>query len=210
MIRNIVFDMGQVLILWRPELLAAGLGVPEEDVPLLQKAVFGSVQWIQLDRGVISQEDALAAMCRELPERLHASAGELVRGWWKQPLRPVPGMEALIAELKGLGYGIYLLSNASSDLPEYFGRIPGSQYFDGKIVSADWKLLKPQHEIYETLFREYGLKPKECFFIDDLTINIEGAWFTGMSGAVFDGDMARLRQNLRASGVPVKPPCPKT
>ncbi|MEY8386067.1 HAD family phosphatase [Oscillospiraceae bacterium 38-13] len=203
MIHNIIFDMGQVLIRWQPDLLAAGTGVPAEDVPLLQKAVFGSVQWIQLDRGVISQEDALSAMCRELPERLHAPAGELVRSWWKQPLRPVPGMEALIAELKGLGYGIYLLSNASVALPEYFSRIPGSQYFDGKIVSADWKLLKPQHEIYETLFREYRLKPEECFFIDDLNINIEGAWYTGMAGAVFDGDLSRLRQALRASGVPV-------
>lgn len=203
MIRHIVFDMGQVLIQWRPELLAARLELPEGDIPPLWRVVFDSVEWIQLDRGVISKEAALEIMCRELPERLHAAAESLVRGWWKGPLLPVPGMEELIAELKGLGYGIYLLSNASSDLHGYFHRIPGSQYFDGKIVSADWKLLKPQHEIYETLFREYRLRPEECFFIDDLTANIEGARNAGMSGAVFDGDLSRLRGRLNAAGVSV-------
>lgn len=205
MIHNIVFDMGQVLIQWRPELLASQLNIPEEDIPPLCRAVFGSVEWIQLDRGTISKENALKAMCRDLPERLHAEAESLVRAWWTRPLLPVPGMAELIAELKGSGYGIYLLSNASSELHKYFSRIPGSQYFDGKIVSADWKLLKPQHEIYETLFQEYGLKPEECFFIDDLTINIEGARCVGMGGAVFDGDLTHLRRSLNAAGVPVKP-----
>jgi len=205
MIHNIVFDMGQVLIQWRPDLLIRQFGVPEDDAALLQEAVFSSVEWIQLDRGSISQEDALTAMCRELPERLHAAAGELVRGWWKRPLVPIPGMEDLIAELKNLGYGIYLLSNASSQIHDYFRRIPGSQYFDGMIVSADWKLLKPQHEIFEVLFREYGLSPASCFFIDDLNINIEGAREVGMPGTVFNGGMARLRKSLRTAGVPVHP-----
>ncbi len=205
MIRDIVFDMGQVLIRWDPDYLIRQAGVPEEDVPLLREAVFASVEWIQLDRGSISQEDALTAMCRELPERLHAAAGELVRGWWNYPLLPIPGMADLIAELKGLGYGIYLLSNASSQLHDYFHRIPGSRYFDGMIVSADWKLLKPQHEIFETLFREYGLSPASCFFIDDLNINIEGAREAGMSGAVFNGDMARLRRALRAVDISIHP-----
>lgn len=205
MIRNIVFDMGYVLIQWRPDVLTARLNLPESDALLLQKVVFHSVEWVQLDRGSISPEQALAVMCRSLPERLHAPAGELVRHWWKGPLLPIPDMEPLIAELSGLGYRIYLLSNASSDLHEYFHRIPGSQYFSGMIVSADWKLLKPQHEIYETLFREYSLKPEECFFIDDLTINIEGARCVGMDGAVFDGDISHLRQSLNAAGIPVKP-----
>lgn len=202
MIRSIIFDMGQVLIRWQPELLISHLGIPEEDHSPLRKAVFNSVEWIQLDRGTISKEEALSAICRNLPQRLHGSARELVCGWWTYPLTPIPGMEALIAQLKAQGYGIYLLSNASSELHQYFHRIPGSQYFDGKIVSADWKLLKPQHEIYETLFREFGLRPEECFFIDDLNINIEGARYVGMDGAVFDGDLSHLRRALAAAGIP--------
>ena len=112
-------------------------------------------------------------------------------------------MAELIKELKNLGYGIYLLSNANRQLPRYFDRIPGAEHFDGRIVSADWLLLKPQKEIYEKLYEVYRLRPEECFFIDDQPANIEGAWCTGMDGAVFDGSLARLRKNLQAAGIPV-------
>lgn len=203
MIRNIVFDMGQVLLYWDPDRMTGRLGLPAEDAARLADAVFRCPEWTWLDEGTISRDEALAVMRLRLPERLHPYAEELVRGWWKAPLFPVPGMEALIGELKDLGYHIYLLSNASSDLHQYFHRIPGSQYFDGKIVSADWKLLKPRRELYEVLFREYGLKPEECFFIDDLSFNIDGARNAGMDGTVFDGDPAHLRQVLRDAGVPV-------
>lgn len=203
MIRNIVFDMGNVLIHWRPHLFVERLDLPEEDRALLLREVFASVEWVQLDRGSLSWEEAAASMSRRLPERLHTLARKLTERWWEICLLPVEGMADLIRELKGLGYGIYLLSNAKADLPRYFPLIPGSECFDGRIVSADWKLLKPQHEIYETLFREYGLKPGECFFIDDLALNVEGAWYVGMDGAVFDGDFARLRRALNDAGVPV-------
>ena len=65
--------------------------------------------------------------------------------------------------------------------------------------------MKPQPEIYRTLLREYDLQAEECFFIDDLNINIEDARFVGMDGAIFDGDLPCLRQALNAAGVPVKP-----
>lgn len=205
MIRNIVFDMGSVLIHWRPALFVERMAIPEEDRPALLREVFGSVEWIQMDRGTLSFEEGLGAICRRLPERLRGPARELTLDWWRHWLLPVEGMAELVRELKALGYGVYLLSNAKEDLPRYFDRIPGSECFDGRIVSADWKLLKPQPEIYRTLLREYDLQAEECFFIDDLNINIEGAWFVGMDGAIFDGDLPRLRQALNAAGVPVKP-----
>ncbi len=204
MIRNIVFDMGQVLIYFRPDTLIQRLGVPEADWPLLRREVFYDVEWTQLDRGCVSEEEAAASICRRLPERLHESARALVFDWWKRPLFPVPGMAELIAELKELGLGIYLLSNAGQCLHRYFHQIPGSQYFDGKIISSDWLQLKPEREIYQTLFREYALKPEECFFIDDLFINIEAARFAGMPGTIFRDDLGLLRRDLNAAGVAVK------
>ena len=112
------------------------------------------------------------------------------------------GMEGLLRELKELGFPIYLLSNASLRQPGYFDKIPGSQYFDGKIVSAFYKLLKPQPEIFRLLTEKFGLKLEECFFVDDLPGNVEGAVNAGLSGAVFHGT-SDLRKKLRAAGVPV-------
>lgn len=204
MIRNIVFDMGNVLIHWRPEIFMERMEVSQEDSALLMREVFSSVEWIQTDRGTLSIEEGLEAMCRRLPERLRGVAREVTLNWWRENLLPVEGAAELVRELKELGYGVYLLSNAKTDLHQYFDFIPGSEYFDGRIVSADWKLLKPQPELYQVLLREYGLKAEECFFTDDLNINIEAAVLVGMSGAVFRG-VPDLRRALIEAGVPVKP-----
>ena len=88
------------------------------------------------------------------------------------------------------------------DLPKFFPRIPGSECFDGRVVSAFHKLLKPQPELYQILLREYKLKGEECFFVDDLNINVEAAMLAGMSGTVFRGADS-LRHALREAGVPV-------
>ena len=204
MIKNVVFDMGQVLIRFSPPLLTDRLGYTGEDKELLLREVFGSEEWMALDRGRMSPQEGSRSICRRLPERLHGAVDALINDWWKGELLPIEGMKELIEELKGMGYGIYLLSNASSYLNVYFHRIPASEFFDGMIVSADLGMLKPQHEIYETLYNKYSLDPKECYFIDDSALNIDGAACTGMAGSVFYGDMSRLRRELMAAGVPVK------
>ena len=203
MIRNVVFDMGGVLIAWDPDRIVARLGLSEEDSRLLRREVFQSVEWVCLDRGSLSEQEALESMGRRLPERLCEAALRCIF-WWKDELWPMEGMAELIRELDGLGYGVYLLSNATSALHGYFHRIPGSEHFRGHIVSADWKLLKPQHEIYEKLFFEYSLDPAECLFLDDYPPNIEGAKRCGMEGLVFYQDMERLRHELQSLGVNVK------
>lgn len=203
MIRNIIFDMGGVLIHFDPNALAAHLELPAGDRAALLRETCYSVEWIRLDRGSISQEDAAAAMKARLPRRLHGAADRLIR-WWELELRPMEGMEALLAELKELGYGLYLLSNASALQPAYFSRLPVDRYLDGRVVSAFFQVLKPQREIFDILLEKYGLAAEECFFIDDSSANVEGAYCAGIAGTVFTGDVSRLRRELNAAGVPVK------
>lgn len=192
--------MGNVLIRWDPARLIARTGVEGEDARALLREVFCDQEWVGLDRGRLTEEEAIAAFRARLPERVHGVLPQLVY-WWKDPMWPVEGMADVVAELKAAGYGIYLCSNATSALHRYFPRIPGSAHFDGLLVSADWGLLKPQHEIYEQLYRQFSLDPAQCLFIDDNPANIDGSIVTGMPGVVFDGDLKRLRRDLRASGV---------
>lgn len=203
MIKNIVFDMGQVLIHWTPRLMTSYLNLSEEDGALLERELFRNVEWVRLDRGTMPYEEAAASVCRRLPEHLHEGVRQLISGWWNWPLVSVEGMAELIRELKSMGFGVYLLSNASLGLHEYFHRLPGAEYFDGKVVSSDLKLLKPQSEIYRALYSKFSLDPGECVFIDDAPANIEGALMTGMPGIVFHGDVLRLRRELRALGIMV-------
>lgn len=202
MIRNILFDMGQVLIRFDRDYFMTRLGVSAEDKPLLMREVFLSVEWVQMDRGILREEEAFLSISQRLPQRLHDAAQKLI-SMWDRPILEVEGMYDLVKELKELGYGIYLLSNASIRQHEYWPRIPASRFFDGKLISADHHVIKPQPEIYRLCLEKFGLQAEECFFIDDAPANIEGALYCGIPGAVFHGDAGLLRSQLRAAGIPV-------
>lgn len=200
MIRNIVFDMGGVLIRFDRPYFIRRLGVAPEDAPILLNEVFRSLEWAQMDRGSITEAEAVERVCRRLPERLRGAAEKLIT-LWERPILPVEGMYELAGELKGMGYGVYLLSNASARQHEYWPRVPASRFFDGKLISADVGLVKPQPEIYRVFCDTFGLKPEECFFIDDAPANIEGAYEVGMPGFVFNDDVGALRRALRSQGL---------
>ncbi|MDO5399609.1 MAG: HAD family phosphatase [Eubacteriales bacterium] len=199
MIQNIVFDMGGVLLHFDPALFVSRVDASPEDRALLLEAVFHNPLWIEMDRGTATEAEAYADMCRRLPRHLHGQARALL--YWWQDILPMEGMEALIWELKAKGYGLYVLSNAPTNLHAYFSRIPGADCMDGLVVSADHHLLKPQRELYEVLLNKYRLRPETCFFIDDMPANVEGARAAGMSAARFTGDAAQLRSALRLAGV---------
>ena len=200
MIRNILFDMGNVLIRFDREYFIDRLGVAPEDKPLLMREVFQSVEWVQMDRGSIVEVQAVAEICKRLPPRLHDAAEKLV-AMWDRPILPIEGMYELVAELKNAGYGIYLLSNASLRQHEYWPRIPAHVFFDGTIISADEGVMKPGAEYYLRALNRFGLKAEECFFVDDMPANVEGALFCGIPGAIFRNDAALLRQQMRAAGI---------
>lgn len=199
MIKNIVFDMGKVLLDYEPLAVCHAYTEREEEIERLGKELFFAEEWILLDRGVITEEEALKRVKLRLPEEhLRWLAEECLAHWHEYNLRPDPAMEELVRSLKEAGYRIYLLSNASHRLRIYENKIPGHRYFDGTIVSAEEKCLKPEREIYERLFERYELRPEECFFIDDRLENIEGARSCGMDGYCFaDGNLERLKAYLK-------------
>ena len=200
MIKNILFDMGQVLIRFDQKYFIKRLGIEDADLDLLLREVYRSVEWVQMDRGTLREEDAFRSISKRLPERLHDAAWKLIC-MWDRPILEVAGMYELVEELKGLGYGIYLLSNASVRQHDYWPRIPASRFFDGKLISADVHVIKPQPEIYRLCLEKFGLQAEECFFIDDAPANIEGALCCGIAGVVFHGDAKLLRSQLRAAGI---------
>lgn len=200
MIRSVIFDMGNVLLRFDRELFLDRIGAAGGDRERLMQEVFLSDDWIGLDRGDHDEPEAAERMCARLPEHLHEAAHALTCRW-DRPLVPVQGMYELAAELKDAGYRIWLLSNASRRQHEYWPRLPVSELFDGTLISADERVIKPQREIYELCLARFGLKAEECFFIDDSPANIAGAESCGIRGFVFGGDVQELRSALRDAGV---------
>lgn len=203
MIKNIVFDMGGVLIRFEPRKYIRRLNVSPEEEELLYRQVFRSLEWARMDRGSMTDAEAAEIICRRVPEHLHEGVRRLVLQW-DRTIDEYEGMYELIEELKNAGYGIYLLSNASLRHPYYWPKTRVSRLFDGLLVSAEVHFVKPQPEIYRLLCERFSLKPEECFFIDDLPTNIEGAYNFGIAGTVFHEDTGELREVLRAAGVRVR------
>ena len=199
-IRNIVFDMGNVLLRFDPLLFIQRAGVEDEaDIRLLQKELFRSLEWVQMDRGTLTEVEALRLIEPRLPQRLHPVLEELILRW-ERPILPIPGMADFVRDCRRAGYGIYLLSNASRRLHQYWTGIPGHEYFDGEFVSADYQLVKPDQNIYRKFCQVFELEPRECLFIDDFPLNIEGAVTAGWQGIVFH-DADDLRKKAHAMGV---------
>ena len=194
--------MGNVLVHFDRKAFLDRLDISEEDKQHLLREVFLSVEWVQMDRGTLCEETAEPLMCQRLPKHLHSAVHSLV-SMWDEPMLPIAGMAELVEELKEKGYGIYLLSNASIRQHEYWPRIPGWQFFDGKIISADEKVMKPHPDYYLRALERFKLIPGECVFIDDVPANIEGAMYCGIPGIVFHGDAKQLRRQLREKGVTI-------
>ena len=197
MIKTVICDMGNVLMRFEPHTFIHRLGLSGEDEALLIRNVFRTVEWMQLDRNTeMSIDEAIGKMQSRLPERLHEAAYQLVKHW-DEPLILIDGMEELVKALREAGYRILLLSNANCRQHEYWERIPASKYFDGKYLSCDHNLMKPEPAIYHDFLKWFDLKAEECVFIDDSPANIEAAIYCGIQGIIFYGDVEELKQNLR-------------
>lgn len=191
--KNILFDMGNVLVTYNPEWVIRHYTEDEELIREVKNIVFHSQEWFLLDAGLIEEEKAE----RNWMERLSSDkARELAhlsfQNWHLYNMKVIPGTAEMIRALKENGKEIYLLSNASMRLLSIYKEvIPAVECFSGIFYSAAHKCVKPQDIIYERFLKEYSLKPSDCFFIDDLEENISAAKAVGISGAVMKSRTAK-------------------
>ena len=202
MVKNIVFDMGGVLIDFDPDRTLSGL-FDAGDAHLIFHVLFESGLWQQLDLGILHLPEIAERACTQLPERLHGRVTDMLCRWWSF-MPPIDGMEDFVRRIKANGYGVYLLSNTSDDVYANFGNYPVLSLMDGIIASCDYGVIKPDARLYEALYTKYALQPSECFFIDDVQKNIDGAAKTGMAGHCFaDRDLRRLCEDMRRHGIQI-------
>ncbi len=200
MIKNIVFDMGGVLIDFNAKKTITTY-FPEEYHEILMKEVFGSELWHRLDGGTLRHEEAVELVLPKIPEETRTLIKEMLTDFYSY-MPPFPQMYEFVKRIKNAGYNVYLLSNATPRFFDNYLNIPALSLMDGYFISCVYKMLKPQKEIYEAFCNKFSLKPEECFFIDDMPQNIEGAKNYGMKGHVFNiSDIKSLENALRNEGV---------
>ena len=198
MIRNVIFDFGQVLIRFVPYEIASCYVENEDDRRLLEAVVFDRKYWEKQDAGTITNDEMIEAVCADLPARLHKVAADIVHTWIYH-LPPISGMEELLVELREKGKKLYLLSNIGKTFIARKDEFPILSRFDGTVYSADVGYIKPAREIFECLCKKYDLDPAECVFIDDNADNVAAANAYGIRALQFFGDADELKGRLFAA-----------
>lgn len=193
MIRNIIFDMGNVLLSYDPDVCLNHFLDNQEDRELIRRELFQGPEWAEGDLGLLTDEGRYESVKKRIPERLHQALKNCALQW-TMCLKPVPGAREFCDNVRNQGYRIYVLSNASSSFYDYFPAFAPFDYFDGIVVSCDVHIVKPDLRIYEYLLERYSLIPEECFFIDDRQENVVAAMHAGMNGAVFCGDFQKMHR----------------
>ena len=173
MIKNIIFDLGNVLISFQPLQYLQSLDLNAEEVDFIHREIYLSNEWVELDRGTLNRVEALGAICARNPQRAELL---ISHSDFMKVLTPIEYNASQLEGLKKQGYKLYYLTNYHDDLFEIcYNSYTFFKHFEGGIVSARIKYIKPQPEIYKTLMNNYQLSPGESLFIDDSETNTRAA-----------------------------------
>ena len=182
--KNIIFDFGNVLVQWHPELIYKQHFGDEAKAWWFLRHVADMDFRQRIDAGE-SMDACIREKQKEFPD--YAAAIELYRTKWREMLTDeVPGMREVIKELRAKGYELFGLTNWSMETfpeaREHFGIL---QMIDRYVVSGAEELVKPDPRLFQVLLDRYNLKAEDCIFIDDNPDNVAAAETFGMKGIVF-------------------------
>ncbi|MBP5225572.1 MAG: HAD-IA family hydrolase [Lachnospiraceae bacterium] len=191
-VRNVVFDLGKVLVDFEPERCMETLGFSEDAKNAFREKIFPAV-WEECDLIPYGDTEVRERFKSCLPG-FEAEVDRL----WDDPTsitREYAYAADWIRDLKAKGLNVYILSNYGRRAFEInsvrYGFLPLT---DGQVISYDVQCVKPAPEIFRILCERFGVIPEESVFIDDREENVAAAEAMGFQGIVFkDFEAAKER-----------------
>ncbi|RZI47140.1 HAD family hydrolase [Candidatus Finniella inopinata] len=192
--KNIVFDIGNVLVKWSPMDIIKSVFPDQSDPKDLVEKFFKAPVFYDLNLGTVTEKDAIKIYSRDLNLPLHIVENVLAEA--KNSLTPVEGGFELLEDAYHAGIPLYCITDNVHEFVQHLKeRYTFFNKFKGVIISAEVGILKPSEKIYRCLIDQYDLNPRETVFIDDLAQNTEGAKKVGMQSIQFI-DAKDCRQKL--------------
>jgi len=200
MIKNIIFDIGNVLLNFEPKVYVQSK-IIEDKVEEIYDSIFKSEEWPMLDRGTISEEEAKANIINRKIEN-EDFINSVFENWY-DILTPIESSVEVLKKLKEKGYKVFYLSNFHLAAFEYvIKKYDFFELFDGGVVSYKENLIKPEKEIYEKVIHNYNINPSETVFIDDMQENVKVAMKQGIKGIVLE-NTKNLRDELEKLSISI-------
>ena len=191
--KNLVFDMGNVLIEWNSEKILQAITDDIKLQNLLRKEVFETGLWVQTDEGVKTREEMIEIVTAKIGEEYRNEITQLSRYWYKY-VDVYTKVQDRIIELSKNGYNIYILSNTAYTFYDLVkeGYLPVTSIAKGIVLSCEERVLKPNEKNYNILLERYNLDPHDTMFFDDLPENIWGAARCRINGFVVENESELL------------------
>ena len=181
---NFIFDVGNVLVDYRPLVYLKGLFSDEMLVDRLYQIIFRSPEWIKMDKGLLTFAEATDIFCAREPE-LQAEI-RCAMDNVNDIFTPLCDTIELLPRIKESGHGLYYLSNIQMEIRDHLLEIHDFfEFFDGGVFSCDVFSIKPSPGIYRHLIAKYNLNPEDCVFFDDMEENVAAAEKEGIKGVLF-------------------------
>ena len=193
MIKNIVFDVGGVLLEYRWKDMLMDYGLDEETAVIVGREMFDDPLWGEFDLELLPEEEIIKRYEEKYPEHKDAIRWFITHGEFMHV--PRPDVWEKVHSLKKKGYGIYILSNYCEDF--FKKHTKGASFMDdadGAVVSYQIHKVKPDKEIYQYLFDKYSLNPAECIFFDDRLENVEASNKLGMRSVLITSKEELLKE----------------
>ncbi|MBD5552625.1 MAG: HAD family phosphatase [Lachnospiraceae bacterium] len=194
--KNIIFDVGSVLIGYRWRDMCLDEGWEEDKADKIGRGFFSNPLWPDYDAGLVSTDKLVESVAENYPELETDIRWFITSG--KKMIVERPKIWELVKRLKEKGFGLYLLSNYSEELfTLHTAGLPFLELVNGGVISYQIHQIKPNPSIYQYLLDKYQLKPEDCLFFDDRPENTEAAKKLGMQAVtVEDGSEELLIREL--------------
>ena len=183
-IKNVVFDIGNVLVRWNPIEITRLTFTDTHDIESLCESIFQSEIWYNLNKGLISENEA--KLQHQILLGLSEVECERLFYYVKQTQILIYGSVDLVKRVKAAGYRVFALTDNVHEIVNHLkSTYTFWDLFEGAVVSADVGILKPQAEIYQHLLNQFDLKAEETIFLDDMPHNVKGAQNVGITAIEF-------------------------
>lgn len=199
--RDVVFDLGGVLVDWDPgHLLCGHLGFSRAEADRLLSEVCTREWHATLDGGT-GFADGAAELARAFPAHERTIKAYTLE-WEKMFAGEFRSTVRLLSALKGAGFRIHALSNYPRERIAFlYRRFTFMREFDIVVLSGLIGAQKPQDQIFEYLLERIGTR--DCVFLDDRPENVAAAQACGMRAIRYLPPPAHadLRSILDAAGL---------